>query len=71
MKTITTIGIDLAKNSCSVYGVNAKGTPLLYRTLSRVGVVRFSTHLPACLVSAEWVIPTGWMKMRQPHVVEG
>jgi hypothetical protein len=25
MKTISTIGIDLAKNSFSVYGVNAKG----------------------------------------------
>ena len=26
MKTATTIGIDLAKNSFTVYGVNAKGT---------------------------------------------
>jgi hypothetical protein len=29
VKTITTIGIDLAKNSFSVYGVDAKGKPVL------------------------------------------
>ena len=28
MKSVTTIGIDLAKNSFAVYGVNAKGTPV-------------------------------------------
>ena len=53
MKTITTIGIDLAKNSFSVYGVDAKGKPVLQRTLSRAGVVRFFANLPACLVGME------------------
>jgi len=53
MKAITTIGIDLAKNSFSVYGVDAKGKPVLQRTLSRSGVVRFFANLPACLVGME------------------
>ncbi|MDL2216290.1 IS110 family transposase [Desulfovibrio sp. OttesenSCG-928-M14] len=53
MKTVTTIGIDLAKNSFSVYGVDAKGKPLLSRTLSRAGVVRFFANLPSCLVGME------------------
>jgi transposase len=53
MKTITTIGIDLAKNSFSVYGVSAKGTPVLHRTLSRANVVSFFAHLPSCLVGME------------------
>ena len=53
MKTITTIGIDLAKNSFSVYGVNAKGAPVLHRTLSRANVVNFFAHLPSCLVGME------------------
>ena len=53
MKSVTTIGIDLAKNSFSVYGVNAKGKPILSRTLSRAGVVRFFANLPACLVGME------------------
>ena len=53
MKSITTIGIDLAKNSFSVYGVNAKGKPVLQRTLPRAGVVRFLAYLPSCLVGME------------------
>ena len=53
MKTITTIGIDLAKNSFSVYGVDAKGKPVLQRTLTRSGVIRFFANLPECLVGME------------------
>ena len=53
MKTITTIGIDLAKNSFTVYGVNAKGKPVMQHTLTRAGVVRFFAHLPSCLVGME------------------
>jgi len=53
MKALTTIGIDLAKNSFSVYGVNAKGKPVLQRTLTRSGVVRFFANLPTCLVGME------------------
>ena len=32
MKSATTIGIDLAKNSFSVYGVDDKGKTVLSRT---------------------------------------
>lgn len=53
MKTLTTIGIDLAKNSFSVYGVNANGKSVLRRTLSRAGVVPFFANLPACVVGME------------------
>lgn len=53
MKTVTTIGIDLAKNSFSVYGVDAKGKQALSRTLSRAGVVPFFANLPSCLVGME------------------
>ena len=53
MKNVTTIGIDLAKNSFTVYGVNAKGKPMLQRTLSRSGVIRFFANLSACLVGME------------------
>ena len=53
MKTVTTIGIDLAKNSFSVYGVDAKGKPVLQRTLTRAGVIRFFANLPECLVGME------------------
>ena len=53
MKAITTIGIDLAKNSFSIYGVNAKGKCVLQRTLTRSGVIRFFANLPGCLVGME------------------
>ena len=53
MKTITTIGVDLAKNSFSIYGANAKGKCVLQRTLTRSGVIRFFTNLPECLVGLE------------------
>ena len=53
MKPITTIGIDLAKNSFTVYGVNAQGKPVLQRTLTRAGVIRFFANLPECLVGME------------------
>lgn len=53
MKTITTIGIDLAKSSFSVYGVDAKGKCVLQRTLARKGVLVFFAKLPACLVGME------------------
>jgi transposase len=53
MKKITTIGIDLAKNSFSVYGVNAKGKCVLRRSLTRSGVIQFFANLPECLVGME------------------
>lgn len=53
MTTVTTIGIDPAKNSFSVYGVDAKGKPVLSRALSRAGVVCFFANLPSCLVGME------------------
>lgn len=53
MNTVTIIGIDLAKNSFSVYGVDARGKPVLGRSLSRVGVIRFFANLPSCLVGME------------------
>ena len=53
MKSATTIGIDLAKNSFSVYSVDDKGKTVLSRTLTRAGVVRFFANLPSCLVGME------------------
>lgn len=53
MKAITTIGIDLAKNSFSVYGVDAKGKVVLQRTLSRNKVMPFFANLQECLIGME------------------
>lgn len=53
MNVVTTIGIDLAKNSFSIYGVNSKGKNVLRRTLTRASVIPFFANLPSCLVGME------------------
>jgi transposase len=53
MKTITTIGIDLAKNTFQLHGVNARGKVVLRKTLRRDSVALFFANLPACLVGME------------------
>ena len=54
MNKVTTIGIDLAKNSFSVYGVNAAGKPVVRRTLTRAGVIRFFANLPRIVIQSEY-----------------
>ena len=53
MKSVTTIGIDLAKNTFQLHGVNAQGKPVLRKTLRRDQVVPFFANLPECLVGME------------------
>ena len=53
MRTITTIGIDLAKNSMQLHGVDSKGGVVLRKTLRRNQVALFFANLPQCLVGME------------------
>jgi len=53
MKSITTIGIDLAKNSFQLHGVDNQGRTVLRKTLRRDQVVLFFANLPECLVGME------------------
>lgn len=53
MKRITTIGIDLAKNSFQLHGVDANGKAVLRKTLRRDHVIPFFANLPECLVGME------------------
>lgn len=53
MDRITTIGIDLAKNSFQLHGVDAQGKMILRKTLRRDQVVTFFANLPECLVGME------------------
>ena len=50
MKIVTTIGIDLAKNTFQIHGVNADGKAVLRRALRRDQVAPFFANLPTCLV---------------------
>ena len=53
MKGVTTVGIDLAKNTHQLHGVNAQGKTVLRKTLRRDQVVPFFATLPECLVGME------------------
>lgn len=52
--TITTIGVDLAKNLFAVHGVDASGKPVLVRpNVRREQLLELLAQLPACLIGME------------------
>ena len=53
MGTISTIGLDLAKNVFQVHGIDSLGNVLVRRRLRRSEVIRFFETLPPCLVGME------------------
>jgi transposase len=53
MDKITTVGIDLAKNTFSVHGVDAAGKVVLRKTVSRGRLMEVVAHLPPCLIGLE------------------
>jgi transposase len=51
--TVTTIGIDLAKNIFQIHGIDAAGEVVLRKTLRRRQVIPFFAELAPCLVGME------------------
>jgi transposase len=51
--TITTIGVDLAKNSFQLHGVDHTGKTVLRKKLSRSRFLAFFADLPACTIGME------------------
>jgi transposase len=52
-QTIDVLGIDLAKNSFQLHGINKDGNIVYKRALSRNKLKEFMVNLPACLVGME------------------
>lgn len=50
---ITTIGIDLAKNTFSLHGTDAQGKTVLKKTVSRGKLLEHFANLPPCVVGME------------------
>lgn len=50
---VVTIGIDLAKNSVHVYGVDAQGRQVLSKKVTRSKLSAFMANHPPCLVAME------------------
>ena len=53
MKTVTTIGLDIAKSVFQVHGVDAAGKAVIRRQIRRAQVLVFFTKLPPCLIGIE------------------
>lgn len=53
MNNVTTIGIDLAKNSFSVHGVDSAGAVVLRKTVSRARLLGLLVEQPPCLIGME------------------
>jgi transposase len=53
MRTITTIGLDIAKSVFQVHGVDAEGNVIVRRQIKRRYVLAFFQKLPPCLVGIE------------------
>jgi transposase len=53
LKSVTRVGVDLAKNVLQVHGVDAKGGVVAARALRRGGVLAFFAKLPPCEIVME------------------
>src|SRR5215510_257516 len=53
MNAVSTLGIDLAKNTFSVHGVDAEGVVTVRRTVSRNKLAELMVRLPPCLIGME------------------
>lgn len=50
---ITTVGLDLAKNTFHLVGLDAQGREAVKRQMSRAQVLRYFANLPRCTVGME------------------
>ena len=68
MSTATIIGIDLAKNSFHVYGMDERGAKVFSKLLSRGKVSEFFACHPRCLVGMEACASSGyWQRVIEGH----
>lgn len=51
LKTVTRIGLDLAKNVFQMHGVDARGEVVLARPVRRGALAKFFASLPRCPVA--------------------
>src|SRR4029077_17242325 len=53
MGEVTTIGLDIAKSVFQIHGVDAAGTVVVRKRISRTKVLEFFSTLPCCVVGIE------------------
>lgn len=50
---IAVLGIDLGKNSCSLAGMDAAGSVVMRKRMTRDAIVTFAATLPTCVIAME------------------
>jgi transposase len=50
---IAVLGIDMGQNTCSLAGLDATGTLVLRKKMSRESVIVFVAALPTCVIAME------------------
>ena len=53
MESVTTIGLDHAKNVLQVHGVDAEGLAVVRQRLTRGRTLKFFAKQPPCLIGIE------------------
>jgi hypothetical protein len=53
MGEVSTIGLDIAKSVFQIHGVDADGTVVIRKRISRAKILEFFAALPSCLVGIE------------------
>ena len=53
MKEVSTIGVDLAKNSFQLHGASADGGVVFCKKLSRSQLIKFLAAQPRCIIAME------------------
>src|SRR3974390_1197295 len=53
MGEVSTIGLDIAKSVFQIHGVDAEGTVVIRKRISRAKMVEFFAVLPPCLIGIE------------------
>ena len=61
---VTTIGIDLAKNSVHVFGVDAQGEAVFSRKLGRRGLSAFIAQQPRCRIAMAEGVNLFWTRAK-------
>src|SRR5271154_1656981 len=51
--SVTTVGLDIAKNVFQVHGVDAAGAVVVVKAIRRAQLLAFFASLPSCLVGIE------------------
>ena len=70
--TISILGIDIGKNSCSSVGVDDKGAVTTRRTMRRQTLIDFVSKIPTCVIAMEACCGAhhlGWFFVSQRHEV--